>query len=82
MVAEKLDTGQSTTRRTCAFDYLMNALLFVDERVFVFSVLVLPAGRLSPLPLVRGVTLHPIALSSFDPITVTPCFFHWMLRKR
>lgn len=82
-VAKRLDNMQSTTCKICAFDCLISSFLFVDKRVFVFSVPMLLAGLLSSLHLVRDTTPHLfIALNSFDPIRVTQYLFHWTLMKR
>lgn len=83
LVADRLETMQKTTRKICAFDYLISSLLFVDRRVFVFSVPVLLSGPLSSLHLVWGATPHLfIALQSFDPTTVTQYLSNWMILKR
>ena len=69
--------------KICAFDYLINSLLFVDKKVLVFFFPVILSGFLSSLHLVWRATPHLfIALNSFGPIMVTQYLFHWMPTKR
>lgn len=60
LVAERLDTMQSITCKICAFDYLINSFLFVDKRVFVFSVPVLLARTPQFLAFSAGCNTTPV----------------------